>query len=81
MLQKKDNARISNADDSQIENYINLHHRYPLNYKGRRNEHMLAKMGQDLFFDEKEQILYVPYGRLIEGTFVYLGEKKGIIGY
>ena len=68
-------------DDGQLENYINLHHRYPSNYQGEKNEAMLAKMSQDLVFDEKEQILYVPYGRVVKGTFVYLGEKRKILGH
>ena len=68
-------------DDNLFENYINLHHRYPSNYTGGKNEDMLEKMRQDLFFDEKEQILYVPYGRMIKGTFIYFGERKRILGY
>lgn len=62
--------------DERTENYVNLHHRYPPWYKGRRDEAMLARMAQDMDYDAATQTLREPFGRMVGGDFVYTGEFR-----
>ena len=64
--------------DERTENYVNLHHRYPPWYTGRRDEAMLARMTQDMDFDPKTQTYREPFGRMVDGDFVYTGETRAI---
>ena len=64
------------TEAERTENYINYFHRYPSWYTGRRDEAMLARMTQDMDFDPKTQAYREPFGRMMDGDFVYTGETR-----
>ena len=64
------------TEAERTENYINDFHKYPAWYKGRRDEAMLARMTQDMDFDQRTQTYREPFGRMVEGDFVYTGEFR-----
>ena len=66
------------TDEERTENYINYFHKYPAWYKGKRDEAMLARMTQDMDFDPKTQTYREPFGRMVDGDFVYTGETRAI---
>ena len=66
------------TDEERTENYINYFHKYPAWYKGKRDEAMLARMTQDMDFDPKTQTYREPFGRMVDGHFVYTGETRAI---
>ena len=66
------------TEAERTENYINYFHKYPAWYKGRRDEAMLARMTQDMDFDPKTQTYREPFGRMVDGDFVYTGETRAI---
>ena len=64
------------TEAERAENYINYFHRYPAWYTGRRDEAMLARMTQDMDFDQKTQTYREPFGRMVGDDFVYTGETR-----
>ena len=64
------------TDEERAENYINYFHKYPAWYTGRRDEAMLARMTQDMDFDQKTRTYREPFGRMVDGDFVYTGEFR-----
>ena len=66
------------TEAERTENYINYFHKYPAWYTGRRDEAMLARMTQDMDFDPKTQTYREPFGRMVDGDFVYMGETRAI---
>lgn len=68
------------SEEGRIENYINLHIEYPDGYTGRSDQDMLDRMRNDVEFDAKTGTLYIPYGRMVDGNFVYEGEKQEFRG-
>ena len=66
------------TEAERTENYINYFHKYPAWYTGRRDEAMLARMTQDMDFDPKTQTYREPFGRMVDGDFVYTGETRAI---
>ena len=66
------------TEAERAENYINYFHKYPAWYTGRRDEAMLARMTQDMDFDPKTQTYREPFGRMVDGDFVYTGETRAI---
>ena len=66
------------TEAERAENYINYFHKYPAWYTGRRDEEMLARMTQDMDFDPKTQTYREPFGRMVDGDFVYTGETRAI---
>ena len=66
------------TEAERTENYINYFHKYPAWYTGRRDEAMLARMTQDMDFDQKTQTYREPFGRMVDGDFVYTGETRAI---
>ena len=66
------------TEAERTENYINYFHKYPAWYTGKRDEAMLARMTQDMDFDQKTQTYREPFGRMVDGDFVYTGEKRFI---
>ena len=66
------------TEAERTENYINYFHKYPAWYTGRRDEEMLARMTQDMDFDPKTQTYREPFGRMVDGDFVYTGETRAI---
>lgn len=63
------------TEDERTENYINANHKYPPWYKGRRDESVFARMLADTVFDARTGELRVPGGRMVDGEFVYSGQK------
>lgn len=59
------------TETEQIENYINLYHKYPKNYKGIRDETVLARMDEDVEYDSKTGELHLPRGKMDGDNFVY----------
>ena len=66
------------TEAERTENYINYFHKYPAWYTGKRDEAMLARMTQDMDFDQKTQTYREPFGRMVDGDFVYTGETRAI---
>ena len=66
------------TEAERTENYINYFHKYPAWYTGRRDEAMLARMTQDMDFDQRTQTYREPFGRMVGGDFVYTGETRAI---
>ena len=66
------------TEAERTENYINYFHKYPAWYTGKRDEAMLARMTQDMDFDPKTQTYREPFGRMVDGDFVYTGETRAI---
>ena len=66
------------TEAERTENYINYFHKYPAWYTGKRDEAMLARMTQDMYFDPKTQTYREPFGRMVDGDFVYTGETRAI---
>ena len=66
------------TEAERTENYINYFHKYSAWYTGRRDEAMLARMTQDMDFDQKTQTYREPFGRMVDGDFVYTGETRAI---
>ena len=66
------------TEAERTENYISYFHKYPAWYMGRRDEAMLARMTQDMDFDPKTQTYREPFGRMVDGDFVYTGETRAI---
>ena len=66
------------TEAERTENYINYFHKYPAWYTGRRDEAMLARMTRDMDFDPKTQTYREPFGRMVDGHFVYTGETRAI---
>ena len=64
------------TEAERTENYINYFHRYPAWYTGRRDEAMLERMRNDMDFDQRTQTYREPFGRMVEGDFVYTGEFR-----
>ena len=64
------------TEAERAENYINYFHKYPAWYTGRRDEAMLARMTQDMDFDQKTRTYREPFGRMVDGDFVYTGEFR-----
>ena len=64
------------TEAERTENYINYFHRYPAWYTGRHDDAMLARMTQDMDFDQKTLTYREPFGRLVDGDFVYTGESR-----
>lgn len=60
----------------RTENYINYYHKYPAWYTGRRDEAMLERMRNDMDFDQKTLTYREPFGRMVDGDFVYTGEFR-----
>ena len=71
------------TDDERALNYINYYHKYPNWYKGARDGGILERMKQDAIyeFDKKTSTLTCrePYGRMVNGNFVYEGEFKTVV--
>ena len=66
------------TEAERTENHINYFHKYPAWYTGRRDEAMLARMTQDMDFDPKTRTYREPFGRMVDGDFVYTGETRAI---
>ena len=66
------------TEAERTENYINYFHKYPTWYTGRRDEAMLERMRNDMDFDPKTQTYREPFGRMVDGDFVYTGETRAI---
>ena len=66
------------TEAERTENYINYFHKYPAWYTDRRDEAMLARMTRDMDFDPKTQTYREPFGRMVDGDFVYTGETRAI---
>ena len=66
------------TETERTENYINYFHRYPAWYTGRRDEAMLERMRNDMDFDQKTLTYREPFGRMVDGDFVYTGETRAI---
>ena len=66
------------TEAERTEHYLNYFHKYPAWYTGRRDEAMLARMTQDMDFDPKTQTYSEPFGRMVDGDFVYTGETRAI---
>lgn len=66
-------------EDERTENYINYFYKYPHWYKGKRNEAMLEKMKNDFDFDAKSGAFREPFGRMVDGDFVYKGETRLVV--
>ena len=66
------------TEAERTENYINYFHKYPAWYTGKRDEAMLARMTQDMDVDPKTQTYREPFGRMVDGDFVYTGETRAI---
>ena len=64
------------TDEERAENYINYFHKYPAWYTGRRDEAMLERMRNDMDFDQKTLTYREPFGRMVDGDFVYTGECR-----
>lgn len=61
------------TEAERTENYINYFHRYPAWYTGRRDEAMLERMRNDMDFDQRTLTYREPFGRMVDGDFVYTG--------
>lgn len=59
------------TETERIENYINLYHKYPENYRGVRDETVLARLDDDMEYDSKTGELRLPRGRMDGDNFVY----------
>ena len=64
------------TEAERTENYINYFHRYPAWYTGRRDAAMLERMRNDMDFDQKTLTYREPFGRMVDGDFVYTGESR-----
>lgn len=64
------------TDDERAENYINYFHKSPSWYRGKRDEAMLERMRNAMDFDQKSLTYREPYGRMVNGDFVYSGEFR-----
>ena len=64
------------TEAERTENYINYFHKYPAWYTGRRDEAMLERMRNDMDFDQKTLTYREPFGRMVDGDFVYTGEFR-----
>lgn len=66
------------TEDERTENYINYFHKYPSWYRGRRDEAMLERMRNDMDFDQRTLTYREPFGRIVDGDFVYTGETRKV---
>lgn len=66
------------TDAERAENYINYYHKYPSWYTGKRDEAMLERMRNDTDYDSATMTYVEPVGRMVDGDFVYTGEKRFI---
>ena len=66
------------TEAERTENYINYFHRYPAWYTGHRDEAMLERMRKDMDFDQRTLTYREPFGRMVDGDFVYTGEFRMI---
>jgi len=64
------------TDEERAENYINYYLKYPSWYKGLRDETMLQRMKEEMEYDAETQTMFMPYGRIVNGNFVYNGDRK-----
>ncbi len=64
------------TEAERAENYINYFPKYPAWYTGRRDEAMLERMRNDMDFNQKTQTYREPFGRMVDGDFVYTGEFR-----
>ena len=60
----------------RTENYINYFHKYPAWYTGRRDEEILERMRNDMDFDQNTLTYREPFGRMVDGDFMYTGECR-----
>jgi len=59
------------TETEQIENHINLYHKYPANYHGIRDEAVLARLEEDMGYNEKTGEIIMPHGKMEGANFVY----------
>ena len=64
------------TEDERTKNYINYFHKYLAWHTGHRDEAMLERMRNDMDFDQKTLTYREPFGRMVEGDFVYTGEFR-----
>ena len=64
------------TEDERTENYINYFHKYLAWYTGHRDREMLERMRNDMDFDQKTLTYKEPFGRMVNGNFVYTGEFR-----
>jgi len=64
------------TDEQRAENYINDRHQYPEWYMGKRDYDLLRRLDDDIDFDPKTGTLTVPVGRIVNGDFVWTGERQ-----
>ena len=64
------------TEAERTENYINYFHKYPAWYTGRRDEAMLERMRNDMDFDQNTLTYREPFGRMVDGDFMYTGECR-----
>ncbi len=64
------------TDEQRAENYINDRRQYPEWYMGKRDYDLLRRMEEGVDFDPKTGTLSVPVGRIVDGDFVWTGERE-----